>query len=155
MSDEAGTPGTPGAPTAVPIKTEFIHLADLESENGRILTLGDEENSVGRVNPLETAKARSITADTWFRGVMVLVVCGIFIWLNWNVMSFLRAAFAQDNLNLIAKPPIPASDRLITSNVVMTLIGATVVQTGVGFIAVMSYLFPKRAAAGTDSQDAG
>ncbi|WP_061301625.1 hypothetical protein [Janthinobacterium agaricidamnosum] len=85
-----------------------------------------------------------MTADMWFRGCMVAVVCGIFIWLNMGVMSFIRDAFAHDSARMLASPPMPAADRLITSNVVMALIGATVVQTGIGFIAIMSYLFPKR-----------
>jgi len=148
MSEKNGVPGA---------ATGTVEAVDLSSSaaSGFTVKIDDIEEAVGNLTGLEKAHALSITADTWFRGVMVLVVCGIFIWLNWNVMSFVRAAFAQDNLNLVAKPPIPASDRLITSNVVMTLIGATVVQTGVGFVAVMSYLFPKRAAgtAGSDNQD--
>lgn len=106
------------------------------------VNLSTEENEVGST-PVEEATARSIAADMWFRGFMVLVVCGIFIWLNMRVMSFVHEAFIHDVQRMVATPPMLAADRLITSNVVMTLIGATVVQTGVGFIAVMSYLFPK------------
>ncbi|WP_300756058.1 hypothetical protein [Janthinobacterium sp.] len=110
---------------------------------GRTVNLGEEEAKLGPT-PVETATARSITADMWFRGCMVAVVCGIFIWLNMGVMSFIRDAFAQDNAMMTASVPMPSADRLITSHVVMALIGATVVQTGVGFIAIMSYLFPRR-----------
>lgn len=111
---------------------------------GATVNLGDEESKIGPT-PVEQATALSITADMWFRGLMVLAVCGIFIWLNMGVMTFVRDAFAHDSARMIATPPMPSADRLITSNVVMALIGATVVQTGVGFIAIMSYLFPKRA----------
>lgn len=45
---------------------------------------------------------------------------------------------------MAATPPLPPEHRLITANVVMSLIGATVVQTGIGFIAITSYLFPRR-----------
>lgn len=38
------------------------------------------------------------------------------------------------------------ADRLITPQVIMALIGATVVQAGLGFIAITSSLFPKRTA---------
>jgi multisubunit Na+/H+ antiporter MnhB subunit len=106
--------------------------------------LGDEEARLGPT-PVEQATARSLTADVWFRGLMVLVVCGIFIWLNMVVMTFVRDAFAFDSARIAATPPMPAADRLINANVVMALIGATVVQTGAGFIAVMSYLFPRHA----------
>jgi len=40
------------------------------------------------------------------------------------------------------------SDRAITASVFMSLIGATVVQVGVATIAIVSYLFPKRANSG-------
>lgn len=94
--------------------------------------------------PIEVAEARSLTTDMIMRSIMVIVVCAIFICLNWSVMSFVHEAFANDITRLNATPPMSAGDRLITSNVIMTLIGATVVQTGVGFIAILSYLFPKR-----------
>lgn len=113
------------------------------SDQDATVDLGIEEAKIGQT-PVEQATARSINADMWFRGLMVTVVCGIFIWLNTGVMAFVREAFAHDSARMIAVPPMPAADRLITSNVVMALIGATVVQTGVGFIAIMTYLFPKR-----------
>jgi len=62
-------------------------------------------------------------------------------------MAFVNHALAQDLAQMAATPPMAAADRLITANVVMSLIGATVVQTGIGFIAITSYLFPKRAGA--------
>ncbi|PRC91437.1 hypothetical protein [Solimicrobium silvestre] len=114
-----------------------------DPNQGVTVHLGVEEANVGPT-PIEEAQARSLTADMIFRGIMVVVVCVIFSWLNWNVMSFVREAFASDNAGLIAKPPMLPADRLITPNVVMAMIGATVVQTGIGFIAIMSYLFPKR-----------
>lgn len=107
------------------------------------LKLSDEENLVGPT-PIETATARSVLADMIFRGIMVLVVSGIFIWLNHRVMGFIYDAFEQDKVRMAATPPMLASDRLISPSVVMSLIGATVVQTGVGFVGIMSYLFPKR-----------
>jgi len=36
------------------------------------------------------------------------------------------------------------ADRVITANVFMSLIGATVVQVGVATVAIVSYLFPKK-----------
>ncbi len=108
-----------------------------------VARLDNVEQKVG--NFVEAATARSITADIWLRIVMVLVVCAIFIWLNWQVMDFVKQALRTDIESMAATPPMPAGDRLITSSVVMSLIGATVVQTGIGFIAITSYLFPKRA----------
>jgi hypothetical protein len=101
---------------------------------------------VEKVGRIEAAKALSITSDIWLRGFMVAVVSSIFIWLNWQIIDLVRDAMQNDLARMAAKPPLPATERLITSNVIMSLIGATVVQTGVGFIAITSYLFPKRLA---------
>ena len=75
---------------------------------------------------------------------MVLVVALLFVGLNTAVMLFVRDAFAHDLVAMAAKPPMLAADRLVTTHVLMSLIAATVVQTGIGFIAIVSYLFPKR-----------
>jgi hypothetical protein len=103
------------------------------------IKLTDEEDKIGN------ATATSMYADMIFRGIMVLVVSGIFIWLNHNVMSFIYQAFEQDKVAMLhATHPMAPADRLISPTVVTALIGATVVQTGIGFIAITSYLFPKR-----------
>jgi len=95
------------------------------------------------VGGIEGAKRASILWDIGLRAFMVAVVSGIFIWLNWQVIEFVLGALALDEKMLAAKTITPA-DRLVTSEVMMALIGATVIQTGVGFIAITSYLFPKR-----------
>lgn len=97
------------------------------------------------IGAFESAKRASILWDIGLRACMVVVVSGIFIWLNWQVIDLVTDSLALDEKMLAAKTISPA-DRLVTSNVVMSLIGATVVQTGVGFIAITSYLFPKRLA---------
>lgn len=102
------------------------------------------EPDVEKVGRIEAARALSITSDIWLRGFMVAVVSAIFIWLNWQIIGLVKEAIAHDLERMMATPPLAATDRLITSNVIMALIGATVVQTGVGFIAITSYLFPKR-----------
>lgn len=107
-----------------------------------VFNVAAEEGRIG--NAVESATARSITADIWLRVAMVVVVCGIFIWLNWRVIDFVQQALQLDLERMQANPPLPPEHRLVTSNVVMALIGATVVQTGIGFIAITSYLFPKR-----------
>lgn len=106
------------------------------------LSLDDEEQAA--TGPIEQATAQGMRADIWFRGGMVFVVAILFIGLNANVMWFIRDAFHQDLVGMAGKPPLLPADRLVTTNVLMSLIGATVVQTGIGFIAIVSYLFPKR-----------
>jgi hypothetical protein len=97
------------------------------------------------VGGIEGARRASILWDIGLRAFMVAVVSGIFIWLNWQVIDFVLAALALDEKMLAAKTITPG-DRLVTPEVMMSLIGATVIQTGVGFIAITSYLFPKRMA---------
>lgn len=112
----------------------------------RVINLETEATKIGGPDPIKEATANSMRADTTFRGWMVFAMCVLFLGLNAAVMWFLWQAFQQDVSLMTAKPPWVASDRLVTTNVLMSLIGATVVQTGVGFIAIVSYLFPKRTA---------
>lgn len=95
------------------------------------------------VGGIEGARRASILWDIGLRAIMVAVVSGIFIWLNWQVIEFVVGGLRLDEKMLVAKSITPA-DRLVTSEVMMALIGATVIQTGAGFIAITSYLFPKR-----------
>ena len=112
------------------------YLGDIESLPDKAHWLADHK----------LAAAISINANTISRLLMVLVIAGIFIGLNWAVMSFVSEAFLNDVEQMKANPPlIKPSDRLITTEVVMSLIGATVVQVGVAVIAIVSYLFPKQA----------
>ena len=109
------------------------------------VSLDDVESDVGQVSEArERAVVFGMYADTWSRVGMVAVMAIIFVGLNWLVIHFLNGAFAADVRMLESKPPaLLAADRLVTSNVLMTLIGATVVQVGVSIAAIVSYLFPK------------
>ena len=110
--------------------------------SAKTISLQDEERDSTGV--IEQATADGMRADIWFRGGMVLVVAMLFVGLNASVMLFIRSAFEQDLIAMVAKPPLAPGDRLVTTGVLMALIGATVIQTGIGFIAIVSYLFPKR-----------
>ncbi len=74
--------------------------------------------------------------DTWLRIAMVVVIAVLLIGLNYRVMQFIDVVFAADM-------GLPAANRVITKEVLMSLIGATVVQVGVATIAIVGYLFPK------------
>lgn len=118
------------------------------------LKLDDKEQEVGDVTPAVTkARVFGLYADTWARMIMVLVIALIFVGLNWAVMGLLRDAFVSDLKFLAEKPPtIKPMERVITTQLLMALIGATVVQVGVAIIAIVSYLFPKtRGDAGKDN----
>lgn len=103
---------------------------------------------VGGVSPgRDRAMIWSIYADIFARLIMVLVITAIFYWLNSQVMSFVREAFAED-VKLVAAKVVTAEHRVVTNGVVMSLVGATVVQVGAAIVAIVSYLFPKKSAMG-------
>jgi len=108
------------------------------------VSLDEKEKEVGGISERETqARVFSLYADTGARILMVCVIAAIFIGLNFAVMKFLMNVFEVDQQLMAAKPPIQAADRLITTQLLMALIAATVVQVGVATIAIVSYLFPK------------
>jgi hypothetical protein len=109
----------------------------------KTVSLSDEVAAVGKLDPKEEAEILSINANTWARLVMVLVIAGIFIGLNWAVMSLVRHAYAQD-LEMMKMPGaiFRPEHRVVTTEV---FIGATVVQVGIAIVAIVSYLFPKKA----------
>ncbi len=60
------------------------------------------------------------------------------------IMSFIHEAFRADLEPMRStNAPMAATDRLVTTQLLMSLIGATVVQVGIATIAIVSYLFPR------------
>ena len=107
--------------------------------------LSDEADKLGEIDPFTDAKIESIKADTASRRFMVIVMALIFVGLNAAVIAMVAWAY-RDDVMLLQKLPnaFKSSDRVITTNVFMSLIGATVVQVGVATIAIVTYLFPKK-----------
>lgn len=83
--------------------------------------------------------------DRWLRVGMVVVMLGVFIGLNWVVLGMVQEAVANDAQYIAAKLILP-DQRLISENVYMSLIGATVLQTAVVMVSITGYLFPNRRA---------
>ncbi len=75
------------------------------------------------------------------RWVMLVVIIVLFVSLNTAVMWLIYRAIGID-VAFIAVHPDLADRRIITSAVVQTLIGSTVVQTGAVTWAMARYLFP-------------
>lgn len=115
-------------------------------QEAKTVILSDEAQKVGDIDPYTKAKILGLNADTLSRGLMVLVIAGIFIGLNWAVINLIEKAFTEDLAFLRAGGSFKPADRLITTNVFISLIGATVVQVGVAAITIVSYLFPKQSA---------
>jgi hypothetical protein len=146
MSQQAAddTVDTQGTESTVDVRSDASQAAGKEKSTVDLRSGSKYLERIGH------AKANSIIWDIVLRMIMVLVVSGIFIWLNWQVFELVQGALKQDHDMVIAKQ-LASGDRLITSNVIMALVGATVVQTGIGFIAITSYLFPKRTAEQTET----
>lgn len=92
---------------------------------------------------LDKAEVLSKNMDTALRMVMALVLAVIFIGLNVGVGILLSKAFSTD-VTLLQTKIITPEQRLITEKTYLALIGATVVQVGVGIAAILAYLFPNR-----------
>jgi multisubunit Na+/H+ antiporter MnhB subunit len=107
-------------------------------------TVALNEESIGGVSSgRDRALVWSIYADIVARLIMVTVIAVIFYWLNSEVMQFVRDAFAEDVKLLTAKIITP-ENRVVTNNVIVSLVGATVVQVGAAIVVIVSYLFPRR-----------
>jgi len=75
------------------------------------------------------------------RDVLIRAMTRIFTLLNGGVFLFIIAAWSAGLFD--------ATYRIVDSKTVMTLIGATVVQSGIAFIAITRFLFPS-SSGGTD-----
>ena len=74
------------------------------------------------------------------RDVMIKAMVGVFTWLNGGVFAFTVLAWAVG---------ITHSDyRIVDEKTLMALIGATVVQAGIAFVAITRFLFPSPAGEG-------
>lgn len=106
--------------------------------------LGQEVDQLGTINEKEVdARIRSMDADTKVRSRMAVTIGLLFVALNAAVMVLVWNAIESD-IALLRDKLIQNNQRLITENVFMSLIGATVVQVGITLVAITGYLFPKK-----------
>lgn len=101
-----------------------------------------DEVTKARIRGID-ADTRRIDGDTRARLLMVTVITVLFIVLNAAVIFLVWTAFSAD-ISLLKDKLIQNNQRLITENVFMSLIGATVVQVGLTLVAITGYLFPKK-----------
>lgn len=101
-----------------------------------------DEETKARIRGID-ADTRRIDGDTRARLLMVTVITVLFIVLNAAVIFLVWTAFSAD-ISLLKDKLIQDNQRLITENVFMSLIGATVVQVGVTLVVITGYLFPKK-----------
>ena len=68
------------------------------------------------------------------RDVMIKAMVAVFTWLNGGVFAFTFAAWAVGIWHV--------DYRIVTDKTLLALIGATVVQAGIAFLAITRFLFP-------------
>jgi hypothetical protein len=107
------------------------------------IDLDDDVKSFGLI---EKAHVFRVNADTWSRIAMIGCILIIFIGLNSAVMYFIFQAFEQDTARFQTVANLRPEDRLVTTSVVLSLIGATVVQVGSAIAMIALYLFPRKLA---------
>jgi hypothetical protein len=71
------------------------------------------------------------------------VIVGSFVFINLIVLIMISAIYAIDTF-LIHSKTLDHDGRLVTSNVLLSIIGATTVQLGAIAIAISYWLFPKK-----------
>jgi hypothetical protein len=101
--------------------------------------------TVNVVPPIEHQETQDMKIDRWLRVGMVVVMLGVFVGLDWLVLGMVQEAVANDAQYIAAKLILP-NQRLISENVYMSLIGATVLKTAAVTVSITNYLFPKRLA---------
>jgi hypothetical protein len=97
---------------------------------------------LGPMTPEQHSTYLSARTDTRLRVVMVIVLALIFVGLNAGMGYLIHFAYSTD-ITLIREKLITPDQRSISEKAFMALIGATVVQVGLGIAAVVAYLFPK------------
>ena len=86
---------------------------------------------------------RIALADAGLRKFVVTVVVVAFLAVNGIVLLGIWLAYLKDvDLLAAAGSNFKPSDRLVTTNLVMTIVGATTVQLGGLIVLIGKYLFP-------------
>ena len=96
-------------------------------------------DSSGRIHSDPSTTVASLSAAQWDRlsgqrDVMIKAMVTVFTWLNGGVFAFTLAAWAVGIWQV--------DYRIVTDKTLLALIGATVVQAGIAFLAITRFLFP-------------
>lgn len=95
------------------------------------------------MSPIERQAIEDMKIDRWLRVGMVAIMLGNFIGMEWTVLGMVQEAIANDAQYIAAKLILP-DQRLISENVYVSLIGATVLQAAVVMVSITNYLFSNR-----------
>ena len=99
--------------------------------------------AVNVVSPIERQAIVDMKIDRWLRAGMVAIMLGNFIGMEWTVLGMVQEAIANDAQYTAAKLILP-DQRLISENIYLSLIGATVLQAAAVMVSITNYLFSNR-----------
>lgn len=91
------------------------------------------------VEEIDLEKFRTLAAQ---QDKLIAAMIRIFAWLNGAVGLLIFLGFIVDEADMIWLGGYNAANRFVDSKVLMSLIGATVIQAGLAFITIVKYLFP-------------
>lgn len=107
-----------------------IKLAEVQADLGSSI-----EEEKGR------EEIAGMRADRNLRLIMGIALMVLFVLMN-GVVVYLVSEAAEMDAQMITSGKIKSSERLISENVYMSLVGATVVQLSSILFAIARYLFP-------------
>ena len=96
----------------------------------------------GTTTPLTVAE-EIVRSDAGLRRLVAGSIVVAFLVVNGAVLLGIWMVFTKDNEHLLrAGSNFTPSDRLVTTNLLITLVGATTVQLGTLIVLIGKYLFP-------------
>lgn len=109
---------------------------------GRI-TLSDAALGAVRGAPWVSTADKIALSDAGLRKLVAVAIVLAFLVVNGAVLWGIWIVF-QTDIQLLTRPGsnFTAADRLVTTNLLMTLVGATTVQLGALIVLMGKYLFP-------------
>ena len=116
-----------------------ISLSDIAGRTG--ISLSEIVDRGEYKDAFREQRIADLKADRRLRIGMASVLIVLFVLLNGVVVWMVARAVAND-ASLISAGTIQPDQRLITENVYMSLVGATVVQLSSILFAIARYLFP-------------
>jgi hypothetical protein len=126
------------------------HVADVSVRTAQAQKVGGQLQIDSSASPTDPSTSdTTLSHKQWERlsgqrDVMIKAMVKVFTWLNGGVFAFTFATW----LIGIWLPDY----RIVTDNTLMALIGATVVQAGIAFLAITRFLFPSQGKGSDEGQ---
>lgn len=121
----------PAEPARVAASAHPRTLEPLKIDSADVIASADTQGSKPELVEITERQWDRLSGQ---RDVLIRAMTRIFTFLNGGIFLFVIAAWIAGLFD--------ATYRIVDSKTVMTLIGATVVQSGIAFIAITRFLFP-------------